>query len=211
MQGLPGVLAGLVALAGCTARNPAYRGAVRSDAPTVDGPAPGDAAVPETTAAEDARANERLGPGDGGATDALDDSQDAVGDVGSADARAAAVGVSRSSFAVGEPIVVTFSGPAGNLDWVGVYRAGEAPSNLDPIVSQVWAYLAAAAGPAVPDVDYDPHAMPPAGIESGTVVLKAGSENPVTAWPLAAGNYDVHLFFDDDHQSRASAPFTVHP
>jgi hypothetical protein len=52
--------------------------------------------------------------------------------------------------------------------------------------------------------------MPAAALTSGTLVLKSGSENPVTAWPLPAGDYRVHLFFNDDHQSRASAGFTVH-
>jgi hypothetical protein len=40
-------------------------------------------------------------------------------------------------------------------------------------------------------------------------VLKSGAENPVTTWPVPAGSYTVHLFFNDDHQSRASAPFTI--
>lgn len=61
------------------------------------------------------------------------------------------VSVAAASVAAGEPVVVSFSGAQGNAtDWVGVYLRGENPTNEDPIVSQVWAYLAAPAGPPCP-------------------------------------------------------------
>jgi hypothetical protein len=43
------------------------------------------------------------------------------------------------------------------------------------------------------------------------VVLEDGSQNPVTFWPLAAGNYTAHLFFNFDHTTRATMDFTVRP
>jgi hypothetical protein len=213
------LLAVIALLAGCQGANPAFRGPeVVGPGPTTSPPPSGDAApafdsdpvtdvaansVPDAEPPVDAAADtlEAQLPVDAvadapfpvvetGLAEAGPPAWDSGADAISVDAVPSGplVGVVVSTVAVGEPIVVSFSGAAGSAtDWV------------------------APAGPSVRDADYDPHTVPGAGVKAGIVVLKDGSQNPVTVWPLAAGKYTVHLFFNDDHHSRAATDFIVDP
>jgi hypothetical protein len=119
--------------------------------------------------------------------------------------------VDKTSYALNEPIQVTFAKAPGNpTDWVGVYLRDETPSSSNKIPSHIWSFLGAPAGPAVPDNQYFPHNAPGTGITDGTVVLKKGSENN-NYWPLPAGSYTVHLFANNGYDSLAAVQIDVRP
>ena len=95
-----------------------------------------------------------------------------------------AVAVSKRVYAVGEPIVVTYSNAPGNRwDWVAIYREGADP-NVAPYLT--WAYT-------------------DAGID-GSVTLDRASNGP---WPLRPGRYSAYLLIDDLYVKVAATSFTI--
>jgi endonuclease/exonuclease/phosphatase family metal-dependent hydrolase len=95
--------------------------------------------------------------------------------------------LSKTLYAAGEPIVVTWHNAPGNRwDWVGVYRASTDPERES---SLLWSHTGSA-------------------IE-GRAVLDATNEGE--GWPLLPGDYVACLLYDDSAKVLASVPFTVAP
>jgi hypothetical protein len=87
----------------------------------------------------------------------------------------------------GESIHVQWSGaPANRWDWVGVYAEGADIESDPPLL---WRHTGARV--------------------AGETDLDAGAEGG--GWPLAPGDYRLHLCEDDAYRSLASAAFTVEP
>jgi uncharacterized protein YfaS (alpha-2-macroglobulin family) len=98
------------------------------------------------------------------------------------------VAVSKTRYATGEPIVVTWHNAPGNRwDWVGVYRAAADPSREG---SPLWQHTKTA-------ID-------------GAAILDANAEGG-EGWPLPPGEYVACLMKDDSDTVLASAPFRVAP
>jgi hypothetical protein len=92
---------------------------------------------------------------------------------------------SKTSYAVGEPIDVTWqNAPGERWDWVGVYKRGG-----DPLVDYYLLYVYTRAS-----ID-------------GSATLDA--ETVAGTWPLPPGRYSVYLLKDDLYVKIASAAFTV--
>lgn len=94
------------------------------------------------------------------------------------------VSTGKSSYAVGEPIDVTWANTPGNRwDWVGIYRRG-----ADPLVAWylVWEYTNARPG--------------------GSVTLERSSPG---RWPLKAGLYSIYVLRDDGYQLMAGGDFEI--
>jgi phospholipase C len=101
----------------------------------------------------------------------------------------AIIGVSKTSYAVGEPIVVTFSGGSGNPDdWIAVYPKGITPHQG----STIWSYVGGTQTAGV-------------GLSMGTVTLGPGSGT----WPLAVGQWMAYFLLDDGYTPIASVEFDV--
>jgi hypothetical protein len=100
----------------------------------------------------------------------------------------------KSTYAVGEPIVVTWTnGPANRWDWIGIYRAAKS----DPKVHYylLWNYTGL----------HDSGTVPPS--VSGSVTMDGTAQgNP---WPLPPGEYVVHYLLTDRYRSAGSAAFEV--
>jgi hypothetical protein len=93
--------------------------------------------------------------------------------------------IGQSSYAVGEPIDVSWVDAPGNKwDWIGVYKRGADP---DVAYYKLWAYTDAAV--------------------AGQMVIDDGFHGG--AWPLGPGEYDVLLLEDDSYQELARAPLSV--
>jgi hypothetical protein len=104
------------------------------------------------------------------------------------------IATDRTSYAPGDPIVVTFhDGPGNPRDWIGVYAKGVAPAPS----SIIWGYVGGGGHTAT------------TGVTDGTVTLQAGSENQAGAWPLAVGTYVAYYLVDDGYSSIASVQFDV--
>jgi hypothetical protein len=97
--------------------------------------------------------------------------------------------LSKTSYAVGEPIVVNFSGGPGNpKDWIGVYPKGTAPHPG----STIWNYV-------------DGSHTAGAGLSQGTVTLGTGSGT----WPLTVGQWMAYFLVNDGYTPIASIEFDV--
>jgi hypothetical protein len=93
--------------------------------------------------------------------------------------------VGRSRYAVGEGIDVAWSFAPGNrADWIAVFDRGADPARSR---RKVWTYTGATV--------------------AGRHVLDGTLQPP--RWPLAAGEYTVHLLLDDVWDSLAEADFSV--
>ncbi len=100
----------------------------------------------------------------------------------------------RSTYAVGEPVQVTWdNGPANRWDWIGVYRASAADPNKDDYL--LWGYTGG----------HDSGALPPS--VSGSMTLDDTSQGK--PWPLPPGRYVVHYLLTDQYESAGSTEFTV--
>jgi hypothetical protein len=106
------------------------------------------------------------------------------------------VSTDRTTYARGEPIVVSWTGgPANRWDWVGVYEADEADPKEDSYL--VWNYTGLhASGTVPPAVD-------------GSLTIDASAQGG--PWPLPPGRYVVHYLVTDRYRSIGSASFTVVP
>jgi endonuclease/exonuclease/phosphatase family metal-dependent hydrolase len=94
------------------------------------------------------------------------------------------IATGKSTYAVGEPIDVTWSNAPGNRwDWVGIYRRG-----ADPLTAWylLWSYT---------DTQV-----------AGSVVLDGTGYGK---WPLKAGAYSVYLLRDDGYRLLAAADFDI--
>ena len=99
---------------------------------------------------------------------------------------APAVRPSLVRYAPGEPITVTFTnGPANPKDWIGIYKADQAPGS---VASTRWLYL-------------DGTTSGTSGKSSGSVTFPAGL--------TAAGQYRVYLLENDGYTSLGSEPITI--
>ncbi len=100
----------------------------------------------------------------------------------------------RSSYRVGEPIVVRWDdGPANRWDWIGVYRASAADPAKDDYL--LWGYTGG----------HDSGALPPS--VSGMLTLNGSAQGK--PWPLPPGNYVVHYLLTDQYASAGRVRFTV--
>ena len=100
----------------------------------------------------------------------------------------------KSTYEVGEPIVVSWSdGPANRWDWIGIYRA--AKSNPKVHYYLLWNYTGLhGSGTVPPSV-------------SGSVTMDESAQgNP---WPLPPGKYVVHYLLTDRYRSAGSAAFEI--
>lgn len=96
------------------------------------------------------------------------------------------VRVNKRVYGTGESIVTTFaSGPGNPKDWVGIYREGQTPGEID---STIWNY-----------VD---------GTRNGAVAVSDGSIT-FTGGLTAPGRYVAYLLLNDGYTALASESFTV--
>src|SRR5581483_8628423 len=101
--------------------------------------------------------------------------------------------LSKTSFAPGESIVVTFAnGPGNPKDWIAVYPKGVTPHSG----STIWSYVGGG------------HTAS-AGLTQGTVTLDATSVNQASSWPLAVGSWTAFYLVNDGYSSIASIEFDV--
>jgi Endonuclease/Exonuclease/phosphatase family len=105
-----------------------------------------------------------------------------------------AVSTDASTYAEGEPIVVSWTGgPANRWDWIGVYEADKADPKVDSYL--VWNYTGLhASGTVPPAVD-------------GSVTMDGSAQGG--PWPLPPGRYVVHYLVTDRYRSIGSATFEV--
>ncbi|GAA1478857.1 hypothetical protein GCM10009623_33030 [Nocardioides aestuarii] len=100
----------------------------------------------------------------------------------------------RTTYAVGEPIEVTWDGgPANRWDWIGVYERGAADPQRDDYL--LWGYTG----------DHDAGALPPTVFGDMTL----GPESQGRPWPLPPGDYRIHYLLSDQYSSAGSVDVTV--
>ncbi|HET8526994.1 MAG TPA: endonuclease/exonuclease/phosphatase family protein [Actinomycetota bacterium] len=99
-----------------------------------------------------------------------------------------------STYAAGEPIVVSWTGgPANRWDWIGIYEADKADPKVDSYL--VWNYTGLhASGTVPPEVD-------------GSVTMDETAQG--APWPLPPGRYVAHYLVTDRYRSIGSASFSV--
>jgi phospholipase C len=115
---------------------------------------------------------------------------------GTGGCQGATISVSKTSYTVGEPVVVSFAdGPGNSHDWIGVYPKGTTPQPS----STIWSYVGAAAA--------TPHTAG-AGVTQGTVTLAAASANG-SGWPLTVGQWEAYYLVNDGYAPIASVQFDV--
>ncbi len=104
------------------------------------------------------------------------------------------VSTDRTTYAPGEPIVVSWTGgPANRWDWIGVYEADKADPKVDSYL--VWNYTGLHASGTVPPA------------VEGSVTMDASAQGG--PWPLPPGRYVVHYLVTDRYRSIGGASFTV--
>ena len=111
------------------------------------------------------------------------------------------VTTSKSVYASGEPIVVSWTNAPGfRWDWLGIYAPGEGDSNPNDPTCE-----AGACG----NTRYLLYEYTHSAIE-GTASFTADSLVGYTTWPVTQGTYEIRLLLDDGYRSIASsAPFKV--
>jgi len=106
--------------------------------------------------------------------------------VAAVQAQTSTIITSHDAYAIGEDIVVSFSGGPGNAkDWVGIYPAGEVPDGTPPATR--WTYGDGQGGVT--------------GLREGTVTFAGGLD--------FAGDWTVFLLRDDGYEVLAQKNFTV--
>jgi phospholipase C len=115
--------------------------------------------------------------------------------------------LAKTSFNVGEPIVVNFTnGPGNPTDWIGVYPRATIPA--DGVASTLWSYVDEGLDTSTnPPTPQHPHTAG-AGLKSGLVVLDASTANG-SGWPLTVGQWTVYFLPLDKHAPVASVEFDV--
>ena len=105
-----------------------------------------------------------------------------------------ALATDRETYAVGDPITVTWDdGPATRWDWIGVYRAEAANPAKDDYL--LWGYTGG----------HDAGALPPAVFGEMTM----GPDSQGKPWPLPPGDYRIHYLLADQYDSAGSVEVTV--
>ncbi len=105
-----------------------------------------------------------------------------------------ALATDKTTYAVGEPIQVTWDdGPANRWDWIGVYRAEAADPNVDDYL--IWGYTGG----------HDAGALPPTVFGEMTM----GPDSQGRPWPLPPGRYRVHYLLADQYDSAGYVEVTV--
>jgi hypothetical protein len=100
----------------------------------------------------------------------------------------------RSTYAVGEPIEVTWDdGPANRWDWIGVYEADAADPKQDDYL--LWGYTGG----------HEAGALPPTVFGSMTM----GPDSQGRPWPLPPGDYRIHYLLADQYNSAGYVAVTV--
>jgi hypothetical protein len=100
----------------------------------------------------------------------------------------------KSTYASGEPIVVSWTGgPANRWDWIGVYEADKSDPKVDYYL--VWNYTGLHASGTVPPA------------VEGSVTMDGSAQGG--PWPLPPGRYVVHYLVTDRYRSIGSATFEV--
>lgn len=100
----------------------------------------------------------------------------------------------RSTYAVGEPIEVTWDdGPANRWDWIGVYEADAADPKQDDYL--LWGYTGG----------HEAGALPPTVFGSMTM----GPDSQGRPWPLPPGDYRIHYLLADQYNSAGWVAVTV--
>jgi len=105
-----------------------------------------------------------------------------------------ALSTDKASYAVGEPIEVTWDdGPANRWDWIGVYEAAAADPTQDDYL--LWGYTGG----------HDAGALPPAVFGAMTM----GPDSQGRPWPLPSGDYRIHYLLADQYESAGFVDVTV--
>jgi hypothetical protein len=100
----------------------------------------------------------------------------------------------RATYAVGEPIEVTWDdGPANRWDWIGVYEASAANPKQDDYL--LWGYTGG----------HDAGALPPTVFGAMTM----GPDSQGRPWPLPPGDYQIHYLLADQYNSAGFVEVTV--
>ncbi|GAA2114760.1 endonuclease/exonuclease/phosphatase family protein [Nocardioides bigeumensis] len=105
-----------------------------------------------------------------------------------------ALATDKTTYAVGEPIEVTWDdGPANRWDWVGVYEADAADPEKDDYL--IWGYTGG----------HEAGALPPTVFGEMTM----GDESQGKPWPLPPGDYRIHYLLADQYSSAGYVDVTV--
>jgi hypothetical protein len=105
-----------------------------------------------------------------------------------------AIDTGKDTYAVGEPIDVTWDdGPANRWDWIGVYRASASDPHEDDYL--LWGYTGG----------HESGALPPQVF--GQMTLNEDSQG--SPWPLPPGNYRIHYLLTDKYASAGYTDITV--
>ena len=100
----------------------------------------------------------------------------------------------RTTYAVGEPIEVTWDdGPANRWDWIGVYEADAANPAKDDYL--LWGYTGG----------HEAGALPPTVFGAMTM----GPDSQGKPWPLPPGDYRIHYLLADQYDSAGYVEVTV--
>jgi len=107
------------------------------------------------------------------------------------------VATSKSEYAEGEPIDVSWSNAPGmRWDWLGIYVPGD--SDASPVASSCNAGCYSNGRYLI--YEYTHTAI------EGTTTFTAQSPPGVGTWPLSPGTYEIRLLVDDGYRSVASSP-----
>jgi endonuclease/exonuclease/phosphatase family metal-dependent hydrolase len=105
-----------------------------------------------------------------------------------------AVSTDKSSYTVGEPIIVSWDhGPANRWDWIGVCQADASDPRQDDYL--LWGYTSG----------HEAGSLPPT--VCGEMTL--GPDSQGKAWPLPPGKYHIHYLLTDEHNSAGYIEVTV--
>ena len=100
----------------------------------------------------------------------------------------------KPTYAVGEPIEVTWDGgPANRWDWIGVYEADAADPKQDDYL--LWGYTGG----------HDAGALPP--MVFGAMMM--GPDSQGRPWPLPPGHYRIYYLLADQYSSAGYVEVTV--
>jgi endonuclease/exonuclease/phosphatase family metal-dependent hydrolase len=105
-----------------------------------------------------------------------------------------ALATDKTTYAVGEPIRVTWDdGPANRWDWIGVYEADAANPQKDDYL--IWGYTGG----------HEAGALPPTVFGEMTM----GEPSQGRPWPLPPGDYRIHYLLADQYDSAGYVEITV--
>ena len=105
-----------------------------------------------------------------------------------------ALATDKTTYAVGEPIEVTWDdGPANRWDWIGVYEADAADPAKDDYL--LWGYTGG----------HEAGALPPTVFGAMTM----GPDSQGKPWPLPPGDYRIHYLLADQYDSAGYVEVTV--